>query len=583
MNPETFLGSFGHIADAPGGADRLRRLILDLAMRGQLTEREVEDEPASELVARARAEKARRIAAGQIRRPKTYPDLARADLPYTLPEGWRWCRVVDLINTVNGRAFKPSEWTASGRPIIRIQNLNNRQAPFNHFAGDVDEAHLVEPGDLLISWSGTPGTSFGAFVWTGPAGVLNQHIFKCGLFDDYRDFVCLAINSRLDVLIRDAHGGVGLQHFTKDKLERLPLAIPPLQEQARIVNRVDELMTLCDELEEQQAARTEARSVLTAATLHRVSEADTADDLHSAVSTFADSIDLHLAPADGDLAALKRLRQTILDLAVRGRLTRQEPADEPAELLLQRIAVERDRLVEAKEIRAIRPVPALEPMHAGFTAPDGWRWCRLGDVVLSSGSGWSPSCLPSVRTDDTQWAVLKVSAVSWGAFRADEHKLLGPGLQPRPAIEVQDGDFIMSRANTAELVGRSVVAADPPPRLMLSDKHVRLRFHERATAEFVNLVNSSSRARGYYAAVATGTSDSMRNITRDQILALPICLPSLAEQRRIVERVRLLNEMCDELEQQFLAAAPLRGDLAASMAAHAVPREERLPSAVAAG
>lgn len=571
MNPETFLDSFGHLADAPGGVDRLRRLILELAMRGRLTERQSGDEPASELLARARLEKARLVESGAVRKPKSYAELTDEDLPFDVPQGWEWCRTVDLIHTVNGRAFKPTEWSGSGLPIIRIQNLNNLSAPFNHFAGEVSDAHLVAPGDLLISWSGTPGTSFGAFVWSGPAGALNQHIFKCRLFDDYRDFICLAVNSRLDVLIGDARGGVGLQHFTKDKLERLPLAIPPLQEQQRIVERVSELMTLCDELEEQQAARVEARSALTAATLHRITDADAVDDLRAAIDAFADNIGLHFAPGDGDLAALKRIRQSILDLAVRGRLTHQDPADEPATELLARVAAERDRLVKAKEIRKPKQVRAVEPADAEFSVPEGWAWCRLGNLLVSNEAGWSPVCPQEPRSHDEQWGVLKLSAVSWGRFRGDEHKVLAPGLRPRPAIEVRDGDFLMSRANTAALVGRSVVVDSPPPRLMMSDLIVRLGFVHRVSAEYINLLNGSSSVRSLYATASKGTSDTMRKLSREQILATPVPLPPLAEQGRIVDRVTELNEMCDRLEQQLLAARSLRGDLAASIAAHLVP------------
>lgn len=274
MNKQTFLDSFRHIADSPDGIDKIRRLILDLAMRGKLTERHDDDEPARELLTRARAEKARLVEARLIRRVKNYPEVAETEYPYEIPASWEWCRAVDLIHTVNGRAFKPTEWSDAGLPIIRIQNLNKPSAPFNYFSGDVDAAHLVAPGDLLISWSGTPGTSFGAFVWPGPAGALNQHIFKCTLFDDYRDFVCLAVNSRLDVLIGDARGGVGLRHFTKDKLERLPLAIPPLDEQKRIVDRVKALNAICDELEQQLVAADALRRDLGASVVAHTTSVD---------------------------------------------------------------------------------------------------------------------------------------------------------------------------------------------------------------------------------------------------------------------------------------------------------------------
>jgi type I restriction enzyme S subunit len=95
-----------------------------------------------------------------------------------LPDGWTYTTIGDLCDLVNGRAFKPSDWTPSGLPIVRIQNLNRSDAKFNFFAGAVQEKFLVEPGDLLFGWSGTPGTSFGAHIWEGPKAILNQHIFN---------------------------------------------------------------------------------------------------------------------------------------------------------------------------------------------------------------------------------------------------------------------------------------------------------------------------------------------------------------------------------------------------------------------
>lgn len=430
----------------------------------------------------------------------------------------------------------------------------------------------MEPGDLLVSWSGTPGTSFGAFVWSGPPGVLNQHIFKCSIFEDYRDFICLAINSRLDVLIDGAHGGVGLQHFTKDKLERLALAIPPLQEQQRIVQRVNELMHVCDDLEQQQAARTEARSNLTASALNRVTEALSVADVRAAVRAFAENIGLHLAPGEGDIAALNRVRQGILDIAVRGRLTHQDSAEEPASALLERITADRAKLVKSKTIRRSAPPTALDPETQDFQVPGGWEWCTLGELLISNEAGWSPVCPPEPRSSPDQWGVLKLSAVSWGQFRPREHKVLAAGLEPRPAIEVRDGDYLMSRANTAALVGRSVVVKDPPPRLMMSDLIVRLGFVDRTTAEYVNVLNGTRSIRSLYAEASKGTSDTMRKLSRDQILATPVPLPPLAEQGRIVQRVAKLAALCDALEGQLTAARALRADVTASVAAH-VARE----------
>ncbi len=163
----------------------------------------------------------------------------------TLPVGWASASIGELCNLINGKAFKPTDWSVEGLPIIRIQNLNRDDSAYNFFNSVVEEKFIVEPGELLFAWSGTPGTSFGAHVWRGPRAVLNQHIFRV-LFDRAdinRDYFKLAINSTLHELISKAHGGVGLAHVTKGKFEATKILIPPSQEQSRIVAKLEALIT----------------------------------------------------------------------------------------------------------------------------------------------------------------------------------------------------------------------------------------------------------------------------------------------------------------------------------------------------
>ena len=149
-----------------------------------------------------------------------------------LPGGWKHLTIGSLCELLNGRAFKPTEWRNSGLPIVRIQNLNDQSALFNRFDGEVRGRFLIDSGDLLFAWSGTPGTSFGAHIWNRGRAVLNQHIFKV-VFDETainKQFLRLAINQKLDELIGKAHGGVGLRHVTKGKFEATEVVLPPLQE-----------------------------------------------------------------------------------------------------------------------------------------------------------------------------------------------------------------------------------------------------------------------------------------------------------------------------------------------------------------
>ena len=196
------------------------------------------------------------------------------------PTTWLQTSIGNLCNLINGRAFKPKEWSEAGLPIIRIQNLNNPNAKYNHFDGDLADKHRIVNGDLLFAWSGTPGTSFGAHVWKGETAALNQHIFKIEFIEALIDkrFLRYAINQTLDELISGAHGGVGLRHVTKGKFEATEVAFPPLAEQKVIADKLDTLLA--------QVENTKAR-------------------------------------LDAIPTILKRFRQSVLAAAVSGRLTEE--------------------------------------------------------------------------------------------------------------------------------------------------------------------------------------------------------------------------------------------------------------------
>lgn len=156
----------------------------------------------------------------------------------------------DLCQLINGRAFKPTDWGTEGLRIVRIQNLNDHEKPFNFYSGEYRDAHYIDDGEILLSWSGTPGTSFGCFRWLRGPGLLNQHIFRVMVNDSVidGDFFIYAVNSKLDEMIGKAHGGVGLRHITKGKLEAIQLPVPSLNEQRRVVNRINECFRRVDEV-----------------------------------------------------------------------------------------------------------------------------------------------------------------------------------------------------------------------------------------------------------------------------------------------------------------------------------------------
>lgn len=158
-------------------------------------------------------------------------------------ENIEWVEIGSICKLVNGKAFKPSDWKkqeSGGLPIIRIQNLNNKKAEFNYYTGNTDQNIVIHSGDLLFSWSGSRGTSFGAHIWRGENAVLNQHIFKVEHTDNIdRKYLYLALNDAVTTIEENLHGGVGLVHITKGNLEKIKIPIPSPEVQKQLVAEVE--------------------------------------------------------------------------------------------------------------------------------------------------------------------------------------------------------------------------------------------------------------------------------------------------------------------------------------------------------
>jgi type I restriction enzyme S subunit len=219
-------------------------------------------------------EKARRAAQARLAAVKVLPAaFLRQIFPQPgqpLPNGWCWIRLGKVCRFINGDAYKESDWNTEGIPIIRIQNLNDKDKPFNYWSGALEDRVRVDDGDLLLAWSGTPGTSFGAHIWNRGVGVLNQHIFLVQTNNALEKvYAKWAINETIDDLIKAAHGAVGLAHVTKREVEALLIPLPPLPEQLRIAGVLREQMAAVESARASVEAELNSINTLPAALLRR--------------------------------------------------------------------------------------------------------------------------------------------------------------------------------------------------------------------------------------------------------------------------------------------------------------------------
>lgn len=176
--------------------------------------------------------------------------------------------------------------------------------------------------------------------------------------------------------------------------------------------------------------------------------------------------------------------------------------------------------------------------------PNGWSSCKLGDLLFAIEAGKSFTCEPRPARPE-EWGIIKVSAMTWGTFDEGENKAVPPSRPIDRRKEIEAGDILVSRSNTVSLVGASVLVGTCRPKLLLSDKSLRLRYSDRISARWLQGSLAAPHARDQLSAHATGTSDSMRNISQDDVLSLRLLLPPRNEQERIADA---LDEILSDLD-----------------------------------
>ena len=459
------------------GIDRLRALILDLAVRGKLV--------AAELAVKQGSLGQVGDWVGGNGFPKQFQGNSEGEIPFL--------KVSDMNLPGNERLITVSN------NFVSADELRAMRAK-THPAGTI----------IFPKIGGAIATNKRRILGT-PSAIDNNcagQVPRKGIDVDWLYMVLSSID------MAAYQSGTSVPALNMKRLAQHQIAIPKEADQHRIVAKVDELMALCDVLERESADAMAAHQVLVEELLGLLVKSADTTDLAANWARLESHFDT-LFTTDASIDALK---QAILDLAVRGKLVDEDAANWP-----------------------------VEP---------------LGKYVKEAAAGWSPKCIETPRSGDN-WGVLKVSAVTWGRFQPEENKELPSSLEPRPEIEVAPGDFLISRANTAELVARSVVVPlNAPRKLMMSDKIIRFRFNDKIDPEYVNLVHASPFARAYYARVAGGTSSSMKNVSQSQIRALEIPIPPLAEQHRIVAKVGELLALCNALKAKLADAAETHRHLA---------------------
>lgn len=411
------------------------------------------------------------------------------EIPFEVPDGWAWIRQKNLGIALNGKAFKPSDWTKKGLPIVRIQNLNDKNAPYNYYDKDVDETFLLHGGELLFAWSGTPGTSFGAHIWDKGEAVLNQHIFKI-LFDETiinKIFYKYCLNNQVEKLIEVAHGSAGLAHITKNMFDEVLIPLPPYNEQLRIVTEFEKIISLINYIN------------------------DNKTELNDTI---------------------KQTKSKILDLAIHGKLVPQDPNDEPAEELLKRIATSDNRPYEKVD---------EEP----FEIPDSWRWVKLNDLAEIARGG-SPRPIQDYITEDKDginWIKIGDTIEESKYITSAKEKIKPEG--KKHSRFVHAGDFLLTNSMS---FGRPYILKIDG--CIHDGWLVFANIKECLLQDYLYYALSSAYIYETFSNVAAGST--VKNLKSDTVKQVDFPLPPLSEQKRIVEAIENMYEVLDQIQNNLV-------------------------------
>ena len=558
MNADLLLAHYELIADAPDAVRRLRRFILDLAVRGKLVDQDPTDEPADELLKRVAKEKARLVKAGKIKKPHMTPVLLGEDMPFPLPVNWRWSQIeeIGVLSPRNDAddhvqsSFIPMRSIASGYRLAiehEVRRWGEIKKGYSHFAeGDVGLAKITpcfENGKSAVFRNLTGGHG---------SGTTELHVVRPLFVDPDYILIFLKCPHFIEGGIPKMTGTAGQKRVPTEYFANSPFPLPPLAEQQRIVAKVDELMALCERLGIARTEREATRDRLTASSLARLDAPDPDPMIFRNHAAFALE---HLTPLTTRRDQIKALRQTILHLAVRGKLVAQEPKDEPASELLKRIEVQRNALVARKLLRREKSLAAIEADETRFRVPSGWEWSRIGDVVLFTQYGTSTKSFPS----EHGVPVLTMGNVQDGLVICRNEKRIPTTAEELPALYLKQFDLLYNRTNSAELVGKTGIYLGEDECRTFASYLIRMRIaREHFSPYFLNVAMNTPEFRETQIVPVIRKQTGQANVSGTALKNMLVPVPPLAEQHRIVAKVHELVALCDRLETSLTTADDTR-------------------------
>ncbi|MEG2664807.1 MAG: restriction endonuclease subunit S [Hafnia sp.] len=523
------------------GIKKLRELILELAVRGKLVPQDSNDEPASELLKRIAAEKAELVKQGKIKKPKPLPEISEEEKPFELPAGWEWVRLGDLGFTQTGGTPSKSkpEYFGKDIPFIKPANITTQGVDYQDegltIKGANELGRLAPAGSVLMVCIGTIGK---CQVVNRPC-TFNQQINSVTPFIENSEFIFLCLSSAyFQSLAWSKSSSTTIAILNKGKWESLLLPLPPLEEQLKLIKTVKKLMSLCDQLEQYSLSSLDAHQQLVETLLTTLTDSQNADELAENWARISEHFDTLFTTE----ASIDALKQTILQLAVMGKLVPQDPNDEPASELLKRIAQEKAQLVKDGKIKKQKPLPPISDEEKPFVTPNHWEWVRFGEIGEIKGGGTPSKNNSAFWEGDIPWVSpkdMKVDYISKSELSISQDA-------------VQNSSVTLISEESLLFVVRGMILAHTFP-VAIAKKEVTINQDMKAISTDLYhpdfLIKMMKACSIRVLSLVDRSSHGTCKLVSDKLFSLVLPLPPLKEQLRISSEVDSFINNCENLKQ----------------------------------
>ncbi|WP_408603993.1 restriction endonuclease subunit S [Salmonella enterica] len=532
------------------GIKKLRELILELAVRGKLVPQDPNDEPASELLKHIAAEKAELVKQGKIKKPKPLPEISEEEKPFELPAGWEWIKISEIghdwgqktpdedftyidvgsINKEYGIIEEPSILSAKDAPSRARKIVQKGTVIYSTV-----RPYLLNIAIIESAFSPEPIAST-AFAIIHPYTAMNAN------------FIYYYLRSPVFInYVESCQTGVAYPAINDKQFFSGIIAVPPSSEQARITKKIKELMSLCDQLEQHSLTSLDAHQQLVETLLTTLTDSQNADELTENWARISEHFDT-LFTTEPSIEALK---QTILQLAVMGKLVPQDPNDEPASELLKRIAQEKAQLVKDGKIKKQKPLPPISDKEKPFEVPEGWEWCKFG-LISEFINGDRGSNYPNKN----EYVVHGIPWINTGHIEkngtlsiTDMNFITEKKFNELRSGKIQSGDLVYCLRG-ATFGKTAFVKPYESGAIASSLKIIRPFIREMGEYIYNYLISPFGRSQIF----RFDNGSAQPNLSANSVMLYAFACPPLQEQFRIHKKITELFHICDNLKLQTQSA-----------------------------